>query len=40
MREVIRGWAGEVMGEIEERVLGRVVLVGKRMGEMNGLVSC
>lgn len=38
MRDVIRGCAGEVMGEIEERLGGRVVLLGKRMGEMNGLL--
>lgn len=38
MRDVIRGCAGEVMGEIEVRDLGRVVLLfGKRMGEMKGL---
>ena len=37
MREVIKGCAGEVMGEIAERVFGSVVLFGKRMGEMKGL---
>jgi hypothetical protein len=36
-REVIKGCAGEMMGEIAERVLGSVVLFGKRMGEMKGL---
>jgi len=40
VRDVIKGWAGEVMGEREVRVLGRVVLFGKRMGEMNGLCGC
>jgi len=31
-----------VIGDIAERVAGRVVLFGKRIGEMNGLglVSC
>ena len=37
MREVIKGCAGDVMGEIAERVLGSVVLFGKRIGEMKGL---
>ena len=37
VREWIRGWAGAVIGEMEARVLGRVVLFGKRMGEVNGL---
>ena len=37
VREVIKGCAGVVMGEIAERVLGSVVLFGKRMGEMKGL---
>ena len=37
VREVIKGCAGDVMGEIAERVLGSVVLFGKRMGEMKGL---
>lgn len=37
MRDVIRGWAGEVIGDIAERVAGRVVLLGKRIGEVNGL---
>jgi hypothetical protein len=40
VRDVIRGCAGEVMGEIVERVLGRVVLFGKRIGETNGLGFC
>lgn len=34
-RDVISGCAGEVMGEIFWRVGGRVVLLGKRMGETN-----
>ena len=34
MREVIKGCAGEVMGEIAERVFGSDLLFGKRMGEM------
>lgn len=38
VREVIRGCAGLMMGEIAERVLGSVVLLGNRMGETNGLV--
>jgi hypothetical protein len=38
VRDVINGCAGEVMGDIEERVGGRVVLFGKRMGDMNGLL--
>lgn len=37
VREWIRGWAGEVTGEMEVRVLGSVWLLGKRMGEVNGL---
>ena len=37
MREVIKGCAGEVMGEIAERVFGSDLLFGKRMGEMKGL---
>jgi hypothetical protein len=37
VREWISGWAGEVMGEMEARLLGRVWLLGKRMGEVNGL---
>lgn len=38
VREVMRGCAGEVMGEIADRDLGRVVvLFGKRIGEMKGL---
>jgi len=38
VRDVIRGWAGEVMGDTDLRVLGRVMLFGKRIGETNGLV--
>lgn len=37
VRDVISGWAGEVIGDIAERVAGRVVLFGKRIGDMNGL---
>lgn len=38
VRDVIRGCAGEVIGDTEARVLGRVMLFGKRMGEMNCLL--
>jgi len=38
--DVISGCAGEVMGEIFWRVGGRVVLLGKRMGETNFLEGC
>lgn len=34
------GWAGEVRGEILVRDDGKVVELGKRMGEMNGLWAC
>lgn len=37
VREWIKGCAGEVKGEMEARLLGRVVLLGKRIGEVNGL---
>lgn len=37
VREWIRGWAGEVMGEMAARLFGSVWLLGKRMGEVNGL---
>ena len=37
LKDVMRGWAGEVSGEILVREGGRAVLLGKRMGEMNGL---
>jgi hypothetical protein len=37
VRDVIRGCAGEVMGEMLLSDLGRVVLFGNRMGEMKGL---
>ena len=33
----MRGWAGEVMGEITDRDWGRVGLLGKRMGDTKGL---
>jgi len=36
--DVINGWAGEVIGDIADSVAGRVVLFGKRMGDVNGLV--
>jgi hypothetical protein len=39
VRDVIRGCAGDVIGEILVRVFGRVTLFGKRIGETNGLVS-
>jgi hypothetical protein len=38
VRDVISGWAGEVIGDIAERVAGRVVLFGNRIGDVNGLV--
>lgn len=38
VRDVIRGWAGEVMGEIPLRDCGRVGLLGKRIGDTKGLV--
>ena len=34
---MIRGCAGLVIGDMAESVLGRVVLFGKRMGEVSGL---
>lgn len=37
VREVKRGCAGDTMGLIEERDAGRVSVLGKRIGEMNGL---
>lgn len=37
VRDVISGWAGEVIGDIAESVAGRVVLFGKRIGEVKGL---
>lgn len=36
-RKVWDGWAGEVMGASWARDGGRVWVVGKRIGEMNGL---
>lgn len=36
-REVMDGWAAEVMGAMAVRAAGRVGLVGKRMGEMKEL---
>lgn len=40
VREVRRGCAGDTMGLIEERDVGRVSVLGKRIGEMNGLGGC
>jgi hypothetical protein len=40
VREVIKGWAGEVMGEIVLSVGERVGVLGKSVGEMKGLVVC
>ncbi len=37
-REVMDGWAAEVMGAMAVRAGGRVGLVGKRMGEMKALL--
>lgn len=37
VRDLISGWAGAVMGEMEVSFAGRVVLLGKRIGDMNGL---
>lgn len=39
VRDVIKGWAGEVIGETLERVVGTVVLFGKSMGDTNGLAE-
>jgi hypothetical protein len=36
-RFLMAGWAEEVIGFIDRTVLGRVTVVGKRMGEMNAL---
>lgn len=36
-REVISGWAAEVIGDMDWRVGGRVCASGKRIGEMKGL---
>jgi hypothetical protein len=39
VRLLIRGWAGSVIGDIAVREEGRgCLLLGKRMGEMKGLV--
>ncbi len=38
VRDVIKGCAGAVMGEILERLGGRVVVFGKRIGETNFLM--
>lgn len=40
VRDVMRGCAGDVMGEIFKRDAGRVGVFGKRIGETNGLVVC
>lgn len=37
MRDVISGCAGEVIGDIAERVDGRVVLFGNNIGDVKGL---
>jgi hypothetical protein len=37
VRLLMRGWAELVIGDIEVRVGGRVVLFGKRIGDINGL---
>lgn len=37
VRDVRRGWAGAVMGPMEEREAGRVVVFGKRIGDVKGL---
>jgi hypothetical protein len=36
--DVINGWAGEVIGDIADSVAGSVVLLGKRIGDVKGLV--
>lgn len=38
VRDVISGWAGEVMGEMLLRDCGREGLLGKRIGDTKGLV--
>lgn len=38
-KEVINGCAGEVIGDIEDRLGGRVVESGKRIGGIKGLLS-
>lgn len=40
VREVMSGCAGAVMGPIDEREAGRVVVFGKRIGEVKGLGLC
>lgn len=37
MRDVMRGWAGEIIGEMVVRDWGRVGLFGKRIGDTKGL---
>jgi hypothetical protein len=37
VRDDIKGWAGEVMGDSALREGGRVDVFGKRIGEMKGL---
>lgn len=37
--DVINGCAGEVIGDMADREVGSVCLLGKRTGEMNGLGS-
>lgn len=38
MSDVIRGCAAEVMGEMAAMEVGSVCLLGKRIGEMKGLI--
>jgi len=38
VRDVINGWAGEVIGDIADSLAGSVVLFGKRIGDVKGLV--
>lgn len=36
-REVIKGWATSVIGAVDWSVVGKVFLLGNRIGEMKGL---
>lgn len=38
-REVIKGWATSVIGAVDRSVVGKVFLLGNKIGEMNGLKS-
>ena len=40
VKEVISGWAAEVIGDMVERLGGSVVLLGKRTGETYKLFFC